>query len=246
VIGLSEFHALIIHLPLLGVPVLALLLVLARLDRGREVALRVEPWVFGAAAVGAVAAVVSGLAVFQHARTELRSQQWIAIAHLLVGLLLAALLVVFGWWRRRLHRRGRPPVAVERLLAVALVATVLVVVGGYLGGRMVYVYGVGVADGGSFAQTAKGAELLAAGLAKGESRVQLGKQAYQVGLACSNCHGMDAKGGSAPPLAGGISIERFRRTHGQGLFPKSVVGDRMMEAVDAWLRTLPYVPHGDG
>ena len=98
----------------------------------------------------------------------------------------------------------------------------------------------------AFAQTAQGAELLAAGLAKGQNRVQLGKQAFQVGLRCSSCHGMDAKGGSAPPLAGGISIDRFRRTHGDGLFPKSVVTDRMMEAVNAWLKTLPYVPHGDG
>lgn len=245
-IGLSELHALVIHLPLLGVPTLVALLVLARVGRGRDVALRAEPWVFGAATVGALVAVATGLAVFQHARTELRAQHWLAFAHLAVGLLLAGLLVVVGWWRRRLHKRGRPPVGSGALLAVSLVALVLVVVGGWLGGRMVYVYGVGVAQGGSFAQTAKGAEELAAGLAAGGNEVRLGKQAYQTGLACADCHGLDAKGGSGPPLAGGISIERFRRTHGSGLFPTSVVGDRMMQAVNAWLKTLPYVPHGDG
>lgn len=245
-IGLSELHGLIVHLPLLAVPTLALLLVLARLGRGGDVPLRAEPWVFGAAAAGSVVAVGSGLLVFQNARTELRSQQWLGFAHLLMGLALAALLVVVGWYRRRRHKRALPGLRAETLLAVSLAALALVVAGGYVGGRMVYVQGVGVARGGGFAQTAKGAELLAAGLAAGRSQVQLGKQAFQTGLACAQCHGMDAKGGSAPPLAGGISIDSFRQTHGRGLFPRSVVGDRMMAAVNAWLKTLPYVPHGDG
>lgn len=245
-IGLSELHGLIVHLPLLAVPTLVVLLVLARLGKGGDVPLRAEPWVFGAAAVGAAIAVVTGLLVFQNARTELRSQQWMGFAHLGVGLLLTVLLLAVGWWRRRLHKRSLPGISSSALLSVSLVALALVVVGGYLGGRMVYVEGVGVAGGGAFAQTARGAELLAAGLAQRENRVRLGKQAFQVGLACSNCHGMDAKGGSGPPLAGGISLARFRRTHGHGLFPPSVVGDRMVAALNAWLQTLPYIPHGDG
>ncbi|HEY6017888.1 MAG TPA: DUF2231 domain-containing protein, partial [Gaiellaceae bacterium] len=161
-IGLSELHGLIVHLPLLAVPTLALLLVLARLGRGGDVPLRAEPWVFGAAAAGSVVAVGSGLLVFQNARTELRSQQWLGFAHLLMGLALAALLVVVGWYRRRRHKRALPGLRAETLLAVSLAALALVVAGGYVGGRMVYVQGVGVARGGGFAQTAKGAELLAA------------------------------------------------------------------------------------
>ena len=244
--SLAELHGLIVHLPLLAVPALALVAVLAWLGRGGDLVVRLEPYLFLTAAVGSAIAVVSGLAVLQHARTELRgSTQWLWLVHLGVGLLLAGLLVVVGWVRRRRRKADRADLGTGLLALVALVSLGLAGLGGYLGGQMVYRQGVGVSAQAQWAQTARGAELLAAGLADGRNRVALGKQAFRTGLGCGSCHGMDAKGGSGPPLAGGIDLARFRQTHGQGLFPRSVVGDRMIQTVDAWLRTLPYVPHGD-
>ena len=244
--SLAEAHGLVVHLPLLAVPVLALLAWLVWIGRGGDLVRRSEPYVFAASAAGAAVAVVSGLTVLQHARTELRgSTQWLFWIHLGVGLALAGLLVAVGglrWWR---WRQRQPDVGAGGLALVAVAALGLTVAGGYLGGQMVYRQGVGVSPDGQWAQTARGAELLAAGLASNESRVQLGKQAFQTGLRCSSCHGMKAKGGSAPPLAGGIELHGFRHTHGPGLFPRSVVTDQMIETIDAWLRTLPPIPHGE-
>jgi hypothetical protein len=39
-------------------------------------------------------------------------------------------------------------------------------------------------------------------------------------------------------LAGGIEIPDFRRVHDHGLFPRRVVTDRDVAAIDAWLRAL--------
>ena len=244
--SLAELHGLIVHLPLLAVPALALVAVLAWLGRGGDLVVRLEPYVFLTASVGSAIAVVTGLAVLQHARTELRgSTQWLWLVHLGVGLLLAGLLVGVGWLRRRRWKRQAPDLGSGLLAAVSLAALGLAGVGGYLGGQMVYRQGVGVSAQAQWSETARGAELLAAGLADNANRVTLGRQAFRTGLGCGSCHGMDAKGGAGPPLAGGIQLARFRRTHGAGLFPRSVVTDRMIETVNDWLRTLPYVPHGD-
>ena len=244
--SLAELHGLIVHLPLLAVPTLALLALLTWLGRGGDLVRRSEPYVFVVAAVGSALAVVSGLTVLQHARTELRgSTQRLFVLHLGLGLGLAALLVAVGWLRRRRWKRQLPDLGHGVLASVGVAGLALTVAGGYLGGQMVYRQGVGVSSQGQWAQTARGAELLAAGLASNENRVALGKRAFQTGLRCASCHGIDAKGGSGPPLAGGIDVARFRHTHGPGLFPSSVVSDRMIETVNAWLRTLPWVPHGD-
>ena len=118
----------------------------------------------------------------------------------------------------------------------------LTVAVGFVGGKMVYAQGVGVDGGGQFAQTARGASLLAAGLATNADTLALGKQAYQTGLGCGSCHGMDAQGGRAPALAGGVELEGFRSAHESGLFPASVVTDPMFAVVDDWLKTLADHP----
>ena len=48
--SLSEIHGLIVHLPLLAVPVLALLVALERLGRGGDLVPRTQPWVLAAGA----------------------------------------------------------------------------------------------------------------------------------------------------------------------------------------------------
>jgi uncharacterized membrane protein len=234
----AEIHGLIVHLPLLAVPVLVLLVVLERIGRGGDLPRRAQPWVLLGAAGGAVFAVLSGLTVLGTAQKTLRGTTgnliWI---HLGLGVVLAAALVLLGffWWRA--DRRGGELAFAPRA-GVALAALVVVVGVGYVGGKMVYAQGVGVDAGGQFNQTARGAEQLAAGLAASADTVALGKQAYQTGLGCGSCHGMDAQGGRGPALAGGIELDWFRQAHGTGLFPKNVVTDPMFQAVNDYLKTL--------
>jgi uncharacterized membrane protein len=240
--SLSEIHGLLVHLPLLAVPVLALLVTLERLDRGGDLVRRTQPWVLGAGAAGAVVAVLSGLLVLGGAQQTLRGSTgklvWIHLG-LGVALALSLLLLVWIWWRAGGLSATPAFGARAGIAATALVLTVAV---GFVGGKMVYAQGVGVHAGGQFAQTARGASLLAAGLATNADRLALGKQAYQTGLGCGSCHGMEAQGGSAPALAGGVELEGFRGTHGNGLFPANVVTDPMFQVVDDWLKTLADHP----
>jgi len=240
--SLAEIHGLIVHLPLLAVPVLALLVLLERLGRGGDLVRGSQPWVLGAGAVGSVVAVGSGLLVLGGAQKTLRGSTdrliWI---HLGLGLVLALALVLLGWvWRRAASQGAAPPLGTRA--SVTAVALVLVVAVGYVGGKMVYAQGVGVDAGGQFAQTAGGASALAAGLATHADPVALGKEAFQNGLGCGSCHGMSAQGGRAPALAGGVQLDWFRGAHAAGLFPASVVTDPMFQAVNDWLKTLADHP----
>ena len=244
--SLAEIHGLIVHLPLLAVPVLALLVLLERLGRGGDLVRGSQPWVLAAGAVGSVVAVGSGLLVFGGAQKTLRGSSgrliWI---HLGLGLVLAVVLVLLGWcWRRAAATGGAP--AFGTRAGITALALVLVVGVGYAGGKMVYAQGVGVDAGGQFAQTARGASALAAGLATHADPVALGREAFQTGLGCGSCHGMNAQGGRAPALAGGVPADWFRGAHGAGLFPASVVTDPMFKAVDAWLKTLADHPASAG
>jgi len=161
--------------------------------------------------------------------------------HLGLGVVLTLLLLVLGWLWWRAAARGAEP-AFSARAGIALAALVLTVGVGYVGGKMVYAQGVGVDAGGQFAQTARGASQLAAGLATNADPLPLGKQAFQTGLGCGSCHGMNAQGGRAPALAGGVELENFRSAHGTSLFPASVVTDPMFQVVDDWLRTLADHP----
>jgi uncharacterized membrane protein len=244
--SLSEIHGLIVHLPLLAVPVLALLVLLERLGRGGDLVRHSQPWVLGAAAAGSVVAVGSGLLVLGGAQKTLRGSTgqliWI---HLGLGVALGLALLLLGWLWWRAASKGASP-SFRARAGIAGAALVLVVGVGYVGGKMVYAQGVGVDAGGQFAQTARGASMLAAGLATHSDTVALGKDAFQTGLGCGSCHGMDAQGGRAPALAGGVELSWFRDAHGKELFPASVVTDPMFQAVDDWLKTLADHPASGG
>jgi len=43
----------------------------------------------------------------------------------------------------------------------------------------------------------------------------------------------------APRLSGGRDLRRFRRKHGQGLFPAAIVSDQQFAAINTWLATNP-------
>jgi len=240
--SLSELHGLIVHLPLLAVPVLALLVALERLGRGGDLPRRTQPWVLAAGLAGAIVAVGSGLLVLGDAQKTLRGNTgdlvWI---HLGLGVVLTLSLLLLGWLWWRAAVRGAEPAFGARA-GIALTALVLTVGVGYVGGKMVYAQGVGVDAGGQFAQTARGASELAAGLATSADPLPLGKQAFQTGLGCGSCHGMDAQGGRGPALAGGIELDEFRGAHGSTLFPAGVVTDPMFQVVDDWLKTLADHP----
>ncbi len=240
--SLSEVHGLIVHLPLLAVPVLALLVVLERLGRGGDLVRRTQPWVLAAGGAGAVVAVLSGLLVLGSAQRTLRGSTaklvWI---HLGLGVVLGLSLLLLGWIWWRAAAKGIVPTFGVRA-GIAATALLLTVGVGFVGGKMVYAQGVGIDAGGQFAQTARGASLLAAGIATNVDRSALGKQAYQTGLGCGSCHGMEAQGGRAPALAGGVELEAFRGAHETGLFPAAVVTDPMFQVVDDWLKTLADHP----
>lgn len=245
---LPEIHGLIVHLPILAVPIVAVLGFLRWKERGGASVAAAEPWAFAVAVASTALAVVSGLTVFQGARTTLRGHAGtLAFLHLALGLLLLLLLGAVGFVRWR--RRARGTYLARTVALTGTAGIVLVIVIGYIGGRMVYIHGTGVHQGGEFAQTAQGAAELAVGLARGASPVALGRTAFQTGLGCGSCHGMHAEGGVGPCLSGGIVLDRFWHTHGDGLFPRSVVSDRMIQTVNAWLQTKPAngaVCHGDG
>ena len=246
---LPEIHGLIVHLPVLAVPVVFVLGALRWRGRGGEAVAAAEPWAFAASVLGTGLAVFSGLTVFQDARTTLRgSSQRLVFVHLGLGLLLLALFGAVGWLRWRARGGGRRGVSEGAVALTGLVGVLLVFAIGYVGGRMVYIQAVGIDAGGQLAQTASGAAVVAADLARGERAVAVGKWAFQHGFGCASCHGMKAQGGRGPGLSGGFEVRRFEHTHGTGLFPRDVVTPRMIAALEAWLRTKPsgISPQGDG
>src|SRR5258705_11717694 len=132
-------------------------------------------------------------------------------AHFWLGIGLLLVLAGAAFVRYRTVRRGAPthgPV----LLASGTLALGLVVVQGYLGGRMTYDQGVGIESGGQLAQTAVGAERLAVALASDDSQAHAGQMAFSAqGLGCARCHGDRAQGMRAPSLAAGADPRRFLR-----------------------------------
>ncbi len=237
---LSELHGAATHLAVIAIPVYAFVLTLRRFGPDHQTLAHVEPWLLWAAIAGVVSAGVTGLLVWGQAQTSLRGSSFrIGTWHFWLGIALAV--IVFGavLIRYLTVRRGRPTHSPILLFAGAL-ALVVVFAQGYLGGRITYNHGVGVDSGGQFAQTAIGEKRLEIALARGQSQASAGKAAFSAsGLGCASCHGDLAKGMRGPPLAGGAELSQFRRKHGHGLFPPSVVADRDFETVDAWLRTLP-------
>ena len=236
---LSELHGAATHLAVITIPVYAVVLMLRRFGPDHQTLRHVEPWLLGGALAGVGLAGVTGLLVWGQAQTMLRGSHFtIGTIHFWLGIALAVILVLAAIVRLRTMRQGRPTHAPE-LLAAGAIALGAVFVQGYLGGRMTYDRGVGVASAGEFAQTGDGAKGLDVALAHGASMVTAGREAFSAdGLGCARCHGDQAQGLRGPRLAGGAELEEFRHVHGHGLFPPRMVSDRDFAAVDAWLRTL--------
>jgi uncharacterized membrane protein len=217
-----------------------LVLLARRLGRGGHWLRHAEPWVVGAALAGTLLAGATGLLVWGQAQTTLRGSAFrVGTIHFWLGIALTVMTLVLVVLRFRRVRAERHTHSLE-LLAGGVIVLVAVVAQGYLGGRMTYDGGVGVADGGQLAQSASGAERLDVALARGMPAARAGRIAFSTsGLGCASCHGDRAQGMRGPRLAGGRDLEDFRRVHGHGLFPRRIVSDRDFAAVDAYLKTLP-------
>lgn len=237
---LSELHGAATHLAVVALPVYALVLFLRRFGRDHQTLRHVEPWLLGAAVVGVASSGLTGLLVWGQAQTTLRGHAFrLGTAHFWIGIAIAVVLAGTTLGRWGAVRGGRATHA-PLLLSAGVLALVLVFTQGYLGGRMTYQHGVGIDSGGQFAQTPAGASKLHLALAGGTSEVAAGRIAYaNDGLGCASCHGDMARGDRGPDLAGGIDLRRFRRVHATGLFPRAMVSDHDVTAIDAWLRTLP-------
>jgi mono/diheme cytochrome c family protein len=244
---LSELHGAATHLAVVAIPLFAVLHFLRRAGRGGAAVVGAEPWALGAAIVGVAASGVTGLLVWGEAQTTLRGQHFrLGNLHFWLGIAVAVLgVAAAGDWIVSRQRNGvhdRP--AMVPVLALLIVAGVAVQ--GYVGGRMTYEHGVGVYDGGQFAQTAVGAAKLHVAEATNSPLVEAGRDAFSAdGLGCARCHGELAQGLRAPPLAGGRDVEDFRGVHQHGLFPASAVTDSDFAAINAWLRTLDRSGRGD-
>ncbi|QEC49819.1 DUF2231 domain-containing protein [Baekduia soli] len=240
-IHLSELHGAATHLAVVAIPLFAVLYALRRAGVGGAVVVRAELWALGACVFGVAAAGVTGLLVWGQAQTTLRGQAFReGTAHFWIGIGIALLVAVPAAAHVKAWRRGMRRPRARIFGAVAALAVLGVIVQGYLGGRMTYEHGVGIDQGGQFAQTAIGAEKLNIELASGLAPKAAGQEAFTAqGLGCARCHGDLAQGQRGPALAGGVELENFRGVHGHGLFPAAVVTDRDFQAIDAWLRTLP-------
>ena len=213
---------------------------LAAMALGGAALAQAEPWVVGAAVAGTLLAGATGLLVWGQSKTELRGSHYdIGAVHFWLGIGLAVVLVLAAGLRIRSLRQGKPTHNAA-LLAAGTIALVAVFVQGFLGGRMTYDRGVGVADAGEFAQSAHGAERLEVALARGTKPAVAGQMAFSAsGLGCAKCHGDRAQGMRGPALAGGRDVTDFRRVHAHGLFPPAIVSDKDFRAIDAYLRTIP-------
>ena len=116
---------------------------------------------------------------------------------------------------------------------------------GYLGGRMTYDHGVGVYDGGQFAQTAHGASALNVALARGTSRGSPARTAFSAtGLGCAAATATSPRASAARPRRR-ARARRLPPRARNGLFPPAAVSDRDFQAINAWLRTLQRRGGGD-
>jgi uncharacterized membrane protein len=235
---LSELHGAATHLAVIAIPLYVVALVMRRLG-ATQMLMPAEPWLMGGALVGVAASGATGLLVWGQAQTTLRGHAFrVGTAHFWIGIALALLLIIMVLLPYVTTRARPAPGAL--LIGAGTIAVALVVLQGYLGGRMTYVYGVGVDQGGEIAQTAAGVSKLRIALAQGSDPAVAGRAAFSdQGLGCASCHGDLAQGQRGPSLAGGADVSGFGRVHARGLFPRSVVADPDFRAIDAWLRTLP-------
>ncbi len=99
-------------------------------------------WNLLAATAAAVASVVTGFVAADSAPHNEEIHQVIRV-HQTIGLIVLGLVLALFLWRYIGGRKGTPR-GLTLYLIVGLIAAVLMTVGGYYGGELVYTYGMGV------------------------------------------------------------------------------------------------------
>ncbi len=144
---MESVHPLIVHFPI-ALILTALVLDLLAVSLNKPHLHRIALWNLSLGTLGAGVAVLTGLQaaeVAKHSFEIWQVMEWherLGITTLILGLMVVA----WRWWKRdQFSRRARLLV-----LAVMMVMASTLGLGGYLGGRMVYEFGVG----GSFGRQA--------------------------------------------------------------------------------------------
>ncbi len=137
-------HPAVVHFPLALYPAAVLFDLLALAGGGGAVYTHGAFVLIVAASIMAVVAMVTGFAALLDIAPE--SAAWrVAMAHMSVQLGAAAVLLVSLLLRLGHLGDAHPPLAA---IALGIAGTLVLFVGGWLGGRMVFRYGVGVARDG--------------------------------------------------------------------------------------------------
>lgn len=134
-------HPALVHLPVALWPAALLFDLLSRTGLGGPVPFQVAYYAIFAGLVVALAAAVTGLADWSDIKPEKPARK-LGLVHMVLNLLVTALFAL------NLYLRAQLPVATEAvpltLIALNVVALVLLLVSGYLGGRLVYEHGISV------------------------------------------------------------------------------------------------------
>jgi uncharacterized membrane protein len=140
-----RWHPMIVHFPLALALTAALALYGARLVTDDRLAARlasIGTWNLCAAAVGALAALGSGLAAALGLELSLAARQAVSV-HVKWAACAAFGLVLLAVWRGAGNDQDARPSAA--FLAILALAAAAIVETGYRGGLNVYVYGIGIA-----------------------------------------------------------------------------------------------------
>ena len=137
---MESVHPLIVHFPI-ALLLTALVLDLLAVARKRPAWHRIALWNLALGTLGAAAAVATGLQAEDVAKHSFEIWQIIEL-HKRLGITTLILgMMVAGW--RLAHRDQLTPRARFLTLAATVIMASTLSIGGYLGGRLVYEFGVG-------------------------------------------------------------------------------------------------------
>ena len=137
---MQSIHPMVVHFPL-ALLLTAVLLDLAAVALRRPALSAIALWNFCLGAAGAVAAVLSGLQAESVAKHSFEIGQVLEKHERLGFATLALALIITGW---RLMKKDRlSPRARAVIIGLSLMMVATLTLGAYLGGRLVYEFGVG-------------------------------------------------------------------------------------------------------
>jgi uncharacterized membrane protein len=134
-------HPALVHVPTGLFPAALLFDLMWLAGGGDEVFARCAFWAIAVGLIGAVAAAPTGLADWWDVKPGKPAYK-LGLIHMVINVVVLALMALSLYLR---WRRGSPWTPAAGAIAMNVLANLLLVVSGYLGGRMVFDKGVGVA-----------------------------------------------------------------------------------------------------